>query len=386
MDFRDAPEEAAFRAELRRWLEESVPPGLRHRDPLVAAADLDELRAWSRSLHRAGYAGVGWPVEHGGRGLAPLYEAIAQEELVRAGAPPHVGVIGLGMAGPTIIAHGTDEQRDRYLSPILAADEIWCQGFSEPEAGSDLSALRARARSQDDVLVVDGQKVWSSFAHVADRCLLLVRTDTDATGHEGLTMLLVDMRAPGVEVRPLRQLTGAAEFNEIFFDGVEVPRSDVLGEVGDGWRIAMTTLLHERGTLGVALVARLDAQVRRLLELARDRGATALQRDAIAREWIDLQALRITAYRSLAGLARSGAPGPEGSVLKLRWSEANQRVTSIALELLGSDAQLLAPNAPYGGAWPLQQLRSRGNTIEAGTSEILRSIVAERILGLPRSR
>lgn len=386
MDFRDAPEEAAFRAELRRWLEESVPSGLRHRDPLVASSDLDELRAWSRSLHRAGYAGLAWPVEHGGRGLAPSFEAIAQEELVRSGAPPHVGVIGLGMAGPTIIAHGTDAQRARFLAPILAADEIWCQGFSEPEAGSDLSALRARARIRDDVLVVDGQKVWSSFAHVADRCLLLARTDADATGHDGLTMLLVDLRAPGVDVRPLRQLTGAAEFNEIFFDGVEVPRSDVLGEIGDGWRIAMTTLLHERGTLGVALVARLDAQVRRLLELARDRGATALQRDAIAREWIDLQALRITAYRSLAGLARSGVPGPEGSILKLRWSEANQRVTSIALELLGADAQLLAPNAPYGGAWPIQQLRSRGNTIEAGTSEILRSIVAERILGLPRSR
>jgi alkylation response protein AidB-like acyl-CoA dehydrogenase len=290
------------------------------------------------------------------------------------------------MAGPTIIAHGTDEQRARFLAPILTAEEIWCQGFSEPEAGSDLSALRAQARDEGDVLVVNGRKLWSSFAHVADRCLLLVRTDADATGHDGLTMLLVDMRTPGVEVRPLRQLTGAAEFDEIFLDGVEVPRADVLGEVGEGWRVAMTTLLHERGTLGVALVARLDAQVRRLLALARDRGATPLQRDAIAREWIDLQALRITAYRSLAGLARSGVPGPEGSILKLRWSEANQRVASIAVELLGADAQLLAPNAPYGGTWPQQQLRSRANTIEAGTSEILRSIVAERILGLPRSR
>jgi alkylation response protein AidB-like acyl-CoA dehydrogenase len=386
VDFRDAPEEAAFRTELRRWLEESVPPALRHSDPLVVSSDLDELRAWSRSLHRAGYAGLAWPVEHGGQGLAPIFEAIAQEELVRIGAPPHVGVIGLGMAGPTIIAHGTDAQHARFLAPILAADEIWCQGFSEPGAGSDLAALRTQARVQGDVLVVDGQKVWSSFAHVADRCLLLVRTDADATGHDGLTMLLVDLRAPGVQIRPLRQLTGAAEFHEIFFDGVDVPSADVLGEVGGGWRVAMTTLLHERGTLGVALVARLDAQVARLLELARDRGATALQRDAIAREWIDLQALRITAYRSLAGLARSGVPGPEGSILKLRWAEANQRVTAIALELLGPDAQLLAPNAPYGGAWPLQQLRSRGNTIEAGTSEILRSIVAERILGLPRSR
>ncbi len=386
MDFRDAPEEAAFRAELRTWLEASLPPELRDADLRAPDTDIEALRAWSRSLHGAGYAGLAWPAEHGGRGLAPIFEAIAQEELVRAGAPPHVGVIGLGMAGPTIIAHGTDEQRARFLAPILTAEEIWCQGFSEPEAGSDLSALRAQARDEGDVLVVNGRKLWSSFAHVADRCLLLVRTDADATGHDGLTMLLVDMRTPGVEVRPLRQLTGAAEFDEIFLDGVEVPRADVLGEVGEGWRVAMTTLLHERGTLGVALVARLDAQVRRLLALARDRGATPLQRDAIAREWIDLQALRITAYRSLAGLARSGVPGPEGSILKLRWSEANQRVASIAVELLGADAQLLAPNAPYGGTWPQQQLRSRANTIEAGTSEILRSIVAERILGLPRSR
>ena len=187
-------------------------------------------------------------------------------------------------------------------------------------------------------------------------------------------------------MRPLRQITGEAEFNEIFFSGVEVPVENVIGEIGKGWEVAMTTLLHERGTLGFALVASLDVTVRRLIELARDRGATPVQRDAIAREWIDLEALRYTAYRSLSALTRTGVPGPEGAILKLQWSEANQRVTKLALELLGPDAQLLAANAPYGGYWQHQQLRSRGNTIEAGTSEILRSIVAERVLGLPRSR
>jgi alkylation response protein AidB-like acyl-CoA dehydrogenase len=194
------------------------------------------------------------------------------------------------------------------------------------------------------------------------------------------------MKAPGVEVRPLRQITGEAEFNEIFFTGVEVPVENVIGDIGDGWQVAMTTLLHERGTLGFALTAALEVMVGKLIELARDRGATPLQRDAIAREWIELQALRYTAYRSLSALMKTGIPGPEGSILKQQWSEAAQRLTKLALELLGPDAQLLADNAPYGGYWQHQQLRSRGNTIEAGTSEILRNIIAERVLGLPRSR
>lgn len=386
MELRDAPDEAAFRAELRAWFAEHVPDGVRERARVVGAAELEELRAWSRTVHEAGYAGLTWPVEFGGRGLAPRFQAIAYEEEARAGAPPHVGVIGLGMAGPTIIEHGTEDQRTRLLTPILSAADIWCQGFSEPDAGSDLASLRTSGRLEGDVVVVDGQKVWSSYAHVADRCLLLVRTDPVSQGRDGLTMLLVDMRSPGIEVRPLRQPTGESEFNELFFRSVEVPLANVLGGVGGGWSVAMTTLLHERGTLGLALVARLDVQVRRLVDLARDRGATQLQRDAIARAWIDLQALRITGYRSLAALERTGTPGPEGAILKLRWSEANQRITTLALELLGIDAQLLPPSAPYGGFWAVEQLRSRGNTIEAGTSEILRSIVAERVLGLPRSR
>ena len=386
MDLRDTPEEAAFREELRGWLEGNLPAELRGYRGGEERFEGPALRSWSRALHDAGYAGLTWPEEYGGGGRPYTFQAIFLEELARAEAPPHVGVIGLGMAGPTILAHGTEAQKARYVAPILSAEEIWCQGFSEPGAGSDLAGVRTSAQLEGGRLVVDGQKVWSSFAHIADWCILLARSDAGSTRHSGLTYLIVDMHAPGVEVRPLRQLTGEAEFNEIFFTGVRVPLENVVGDVGGGWQVAMTTLLHERGTLGFALQASLEVQVGKLIGLARDRGADPVLRDRIAREWIGLQALRMTNVRALSQLVRSGVPGPEGSIAKLVWSEANQRVTKLALELLGPDAPLAEDNAPYGGYWQYQQLRSRGNTIEAGTSEILRSIVAERVLGLPRSR
>ncbi len=386
MDFRDTPEEAAFRTELRAWLDANLGDELRGHRGGARRFDEPEVRAWSRALHEGGYAGLAWPKEYGGGGAPYTHQAIFLEELARAEAPPHIGVIGLGMAGPTIMAHGTEEQKQRHLEKILSAEEIWCQGFSEPGAGSDLSAVRTSARLDGDTFVVDGQKVWSSFAHIADFCILLTRSDPASERHAGLTYLIVDMHAPGVEVRPLRQITGESEFNEIFFTGVEVPAENVLGDVGGGWQVAMTTLLHERGTLGFALQAQLEIAVRKLLALARERGATPVQRDRIAREWIELQALRVTNLRSLTTLVKTGIPGPEGSVAKLQWSEANQRLTKLALELLGPQAQLLDEDAPLGGYWQHQQLRSRGNTIEAGTSEILRNIVAERVLGLPRSR
>jgi alkylation response protein AidB-like acyl-CoA dehydrogenase len=300
--------------------------------------------------------------------------------------PELINRIGVYMIGPTLMDMGDESQQERFLPGMLDASELWCQGFSEPGAGSDLAGVRTSARLDGDRFVLDGQKVWSSFAHIADFCILLARSDPDSSRHDGLTYLIVDMNAPGVEVRPLRQITGEAEFNEIFLAGVQVPVENVLGEIGGGWAVAMTTLLHERGTLGVALQAQLEVAVRRLLELARDRGATPVQRDAIAREWIELQALRYTNRRALTQLEQTGIPGPEGSIAKLVWSEANQRLTKLALDLLGRDAPLAGTNAPYGGWWQHQQLRSRGNTIEAGTSEILRSIVAERVLGLPRSR
>jgi alkylation response protein AidB-like acyl-CoA dehydrogenase len=305
-------------------------------------------------------------------------QAIMLEELARAEAPPHLNVIGLGMAGPTIIAHGTEEQKARYLAPLLSGEEVWCQGFSEPGAGSDLAGVRMSCRVEDDRFVLDGQKVWSSYAHVADFCILLARSDPASQRHEGLTYVIVDMHAPGVEVRPLRQITGDAEFNEIFLSGVEVPRENLLGEIGGGWQVAMTTLLHERGTLGFALSGVLEAQVQKVVALAKQRnGHDAIVRDRLAHEWIVQQALKFTNYRALTALMKTGVPGPEGSAVKLAWSEANQRLTKLAMEILEGEDD---------GYWRHQQLRSRGNTIEAGTSEILRNIVAERVLGLPRSR
>jgi alkylation response protein AidB-like acyl-CoA dehydrogenase len=364
VDLRDSPEEAAFRAGVRSWLDASLPAG-------------DRIE-WSRSMYEAGYAGLTWPEAYGGRGAPYSHQAIVLEEFARAGAPQHVNVIGLGMAGPTIMAHGTEEQRRRYLPKIVSAEEIWCQGFSEPDAGSDLSAVRTRVEPRDGRFVVNGQKVWSSFAHIAHFCLLLGRSDPAAERHAGLTYVIVDMHAPGVEVRPLRQLTGESEFNEIFFTDVEVPRDSLLGEIGGGWEVAITTLLHERGTLGFALTGQLESQVQRLVALAKERSRDdPIVRDRVASEWIGMQALKLTAYRALTNLMQTGIPGPEGSGLKLAWSEANQRVTKLAVEILeGGD----------DGYWRREQLRSRGNTIEAGTSEILRNIIAERVLGLPRGR
>ncbi len=364
MNLRDTPEEAAFRAEVRDWLAETLP----------AEAD-DE---WSRKMHEAGFAGVTWPEEYGGRSAPYSYQAIVLEEFARAEAPNHSNPIGVGMAGPTIMFHGTEEQKRRYLPRILSAEEIWCQGFSEPGAGSDLASVRANIEPRDDHFLVNGQKVWSSFAHLADFCILLGRSDPQSERQAGLTYVIADMHAPGVAVRPLRQITGESEFNEIFFTDVRVPRENLLGDVGGGWQVAMTTLLHERGTFGIALTGMLDAQVRRLIALAKTRGADdPMIRDRVAQEWIELQALRFTNYRALTALMATGMPGPEGSVSKLHWSEQNQRLTKLAMEILGGEDD---------GYWRHQQLRSRGNTIEAGTSEVLRSIIAERVLGLPRSR
>jgi alkylation response protein AidB-like acyl-CoA dehydrogenase len=381
VDLRDTPDEAAFRAELRAWLDANLPEEKRGGRGGAQRFDDPFGREWSRLLHDAGYAGLTWPKEYGGSGAPYSFQAILYEEMARAQAPPHIGVIGLGMAGPTIIAHGTDEQKHAHLEKILSAEEIWCQGFSEPDAGSDLAAARTRADRRGDIYVVNGQKVWSSFAHIADFCILVTRSDPDAPRYRNLTYLIVDMHAPGVEVRPLRQITGEAEFNEIFFNDVEVPVENRLGEEGEGWQVAMTTLLHERGTLGFALTATFDAGVSRLLDVARERAnGDERLRERIAAEWIELQALRYTNYRALGTFERSGIPGPEGSGVKLRWSEANQRMTKLAREVLGPEGIL------DDGWWHHQQLRSRGNTIEAGTSEVLRNIVAERVLGLPRSR
>ncbi|RAY12034.1 acyl-CoA dehydrogenase [Actinomadura craniellae] len=392
MDFRDSPEEAEFRTELRSWLLANLPEGWADRAPEAGRGDFEFLRAWGGKLYDAGYVGLTWPAEFGGRGLSPVYQAIYLEELARLNAPNHPGVIGLNMAGPTIIAWGTDAQKQRLLKPLLSGEEIWCQGFSEPGSGSDLAAGRTSAVLDGDHWVVNGQKVWSSYAHKADWCILVVRTDPEAPKHAGLSYLVVDMHSPGVEVRPLVQITGDPEFNEIFFTDVRVPKESILGAPGDGWKVAMTTLLHERGTLGFALTAGLEGTVNRLIELVRQPGPDGRRpaddpvvRDAVAREWIEMQSLRFTNYRSLTALLETGVPGPEGSMVKLAWSEANQRLTAFAQSLIGLTGQI-SDDAWWNGYWQYQQLRSRGNTIEAGTSEILRNIIAERVLGLPKGR
>ena len=303
-------------------------------------------------------------------------------------------MIGLGMAGPTIIAHGTEEQRQRDLERILTAEDIWCQGFSEPGAGSDLASLSTRAVRDGDHYVVSGQKVWSSFAHIAEYCILLARTDPSAEKHHGLTYFILDMKAEGVEVRPLRQITGDAEFNEIFLTDVRVPAENVLGGEGNGWAVAITTLMNERLSLGIALTVRLEVALRRLLKLARDTkrdgGRAAddpLVRDRIALLWAEFQALRFTNYRAYSSFMATGVPGPEGSTAKLVWSETNQRLTKLALEIEGPYAMLSGgEHSVLDGTWQRLQLRSRGNSIEGGTSEILRNIVAERVLGLPKGR
>lgn len=404
MDFRDTPQEATFRAELRRWIDENLPEGWTERKHSAGRDEEEVSRAWSKKLYDGGYAGLTWPKEYGGAGAPYTHQAIFLEETARAETPEHIGVIGLGMAGPTIIVHGTDEQKQKHLSKILSGEDVWCQGFSEPGSGSDLASLRTKAVRDGDQFVVSGQKVWSSFAHIAGWCILMTRTDTDAPKHKGITYMLVDMHSPGIEVRPLRQITGDPEFNEIFFTDVRVPIDNVLGEINGGWGVGMTTLMHERGTLGFALTARLEIQLRKLIALAKETKQTSgssrrdaeqtsstaaddpLVRDRLAQQWIELQALRFTNYRALTGLMKTGVPGPEGSIAKLHWSESNQRLTKLALEILGPQAQLDGDDGVWNGFWQYHQLRSRGNTIEAGTSEVLRNIVAERVLGLPKSR
>ena len=327
----------------------------------------------------AGYAGLTWPKEYGGAGAPYSFQAIFYEEIAAAQAPPHIGVIGLGMAGPTIIAHGTEEQKARYLEPILSADEIWCQGFSEPDAGSDLAAARTRAeRARRRLRRQRPEGVVVLRAH--RRLLHPRRAERPRAPRYGLTYLLVDMHAPGVEVRPLRQMTGEAEFNEIFFTDVEVPVENLLGDVGDGWQVAMTTLLHERGR-SASRSRRARRALGRLLDVARERARR--RRTCASRSPASGSSSRRSASRTTARsprYERTGIPGPEGSGVKLRWSESNQRLTKLARDLRGPEGIL------DDGWWRHQQLRSRGNTIEAGTSEVLRNIIAERVLGLPRSR
>jgi alkylation response protein AidB-like acyl-CoA dehydrogenase len=391
MDLGLTPSELAFRDELRAWLKASLPAKFSH--SVLASesktAYYQYLKSWQRKLYDGGYAGIAWPKEYGGRAATFIEQAIFQEELALADAPEIWGTIGLSLVGPTIIAVGTEGQKKRYLPGMLSGDEIWCQGFSEPNAGSDLASLETRAALDGDHFVVNGQKIWTSFAHMADFCMLVVRTDTAAAKHKGITCLLVDMKSPGISVRPLKMMSGDSAFNEMFFSNVRVPADCVLGKVNDGWNVAITALSNERANLGVGLYVAFKRNLDALVEQARKlrrQGKPVVEapvvRQKLAQAFVELEVLRLNTTRALSNLARRGTPGPEGSIQKLYWSELNQRNAQIAMEVLGPYAQLTDFDA---GRWVYNYLRCRGNTIEAGTSEVQRNIIAQRVLGLPRS-
>jgi alkylation response protein AidB-like acyl-CoA dehydrogenase len=390
LDLRDSPEEARLRAEVRGWLERHRP---REPVPEEAGARVAFLKRWQRALYDGGWAGLSWPRAVGGRDLGPVEHLIFHEEYHRARAPDLIHLsVGPSLVGPTLISHGEDWQRERFLRPILTGEEVWCQGFSEPGAGSDLAALRTRGELDGDCVVVTGQKVWTSFARYADWCILVVRTDASGPKHHGLSFLLLDMRSPGIEIRPLREMTGEAWFNEVFFDRVRVPLRNLVGELHRGWDVVITTLAHERGSS--AQHARLAVEVERLVELAKRtlrRGRPASQdpllRQKLAAFATEVAILRMSAYRNAAEIARRGVPGPEGSTLKLLWGDLDQRVKETAVELLGERGLVPAgdPLAVDDGTWAHELLWSRAATIYAGTSEIQRNIVAQRVLGLPRS-
>ncbi|MFN2613693.1 MAG: acyl-CoA dehydrogenase [Actinomycetota bacterium] len=396
MDFRDTPEEAAFRKEIREWLESNLPSQEEQGELSVGPEEerVEARRSWQAKLNEGGWAGVAWPKQYGGRGASLIEQAIFYQEMARAKAPSPINVIGIGMAGPTIMVHGTEEQKQRYLPKILSADEIWCQGFSEPGAGSDLAAAKSSAIEDGDSYIINGQKVWTTLAHIAGWCIFVARTDPTAPKHQGLSYFLVDMHSPGIEVRPLVQITGTPEFNEMFFTNVRVPKENMLGKPGDGWRIAMTTLMHERGTLGFALSVQARIALDELIELAKKlkrNGKPAIEdavvRQRIAQMHIEVEAMRLNNYRALSAIMRTGVPGPEGSLGKLLWSESVKRMGDLALEILGPSGLLLdSKTLPELHRWQHMHLRARAHTIEAGTSEILRNIIAERVLGLPKHR
>lgn len=391
MDLNPTAHEREFRDELRAWLKANQPKpwgGSTH-DAESKNAYTDYLLAWQKKLFDGGWAGIAWPKEYGGRGASFIEQAIFQEEMAAAEAPEPIGVIGLSLVGPTIIAVGTERQKSRYLAKLLSGEEIWCQGFSEPNAGSDLASLGTRAVRDGDHFVVNGQKIWTSFAHIAHRCLLLTRTDTAAPKHKGITCLLVDMHSPGIEVRPLKMMSGDSAFNEVFFTDVRVPVDEVLGEVNQGWPVAITALANERANIGSGVYAMFKRNLEALVEHAkaprpgRQPAATdPLVRQKIAQLYLELEIFRLNTNRALTKLMKTGMPGPEGSIQKLYWSEYNQRLSQAALEILGPLAQLEEFD---GGQWAYHYLRSRGNTIEAGTSEVQRNIIAQRVLGLPKS-
>ena len=390
MDLTPSAEQQRFRSEVREWLHANLPweygVGLPPR-PEDLAEEVREGRVWQAKLAAARLVGVTWPARYGGRGAGPLEHYIVQEELARARAPELVGRIGLNLAGPTLLAHGNDQQKERWLPGILDASTLFCQLFSEPDAGSDLTGLRTAAARVDGGWRVTGQKVWTSYAQFADWGICLARTDPAAPKRHGISYVVVDMRDPGVEVRPLVQLTGEAEFNEVFLDDVFVADDQLVGEVNRGWAVASSTLSHERGTNPRQLV--IHAQlIEELVRLAVANGSydDPQVRQGLMEAFVGVRLFQLNNWRSLSRLAKGQAPGPEGSALKLYWSEMSQRLHEVAMAVLGTSSPLWrgADGNPGDGAWQRSWLYYHGASIWAGTNEIQRTIIGERVLGLPR--
>jgi alkylation response protein AidB-like acyl-CoA dehydrogenase len=377
MDYRDTPEETAFRGRLRAWLAANVPEGWRG---IGDHAEHDEMyRAWHRSLYTAGYMGMSWPKEYGGQDLSPVYEAILNDEAGSADAPP---VPSVGYIGRAIFTYGSEDQKRGFLPPLLNGDARWCQGFSEPEAGSDLASLRTRAERIGDHYVVDGQKMWSSGGIYADWCLLLVRTNHEVPRHQGITCLLASMHSPGVEARPIVLANSNPETAEVFWDGVEVPADNRLGEEGDGWRIAMTTVSYERGPADVGMIATFRRNLRQVELLAAERGLLddPEVRRSLALAYVYGEAQRLNVAEQLSKRLSGHLPGPEGSVSKQLWTQAEQYLQHVAMDLVGADA--LTGRSPERLA---DYFWSRPASVYGGTAQIQRNLLAQRVLGLPRS-
>ena len=388
MDLRDRPEDEAFRLEVRSWLADHVVGEFAALGGRGGSGDETfgfEVRLeWERVLAADGWTGIGWPTEYGGRGASIAHQVIFNEEYVRAKAPGRVSILGEGLIGPTIIQYGTPEQKARFLPPILAGTELWCQGYSEPNAGSDLANVQTRAVLDGDEWVVTGQKVWTSGAHQADWCFVVCRTEPGSARHKGLSYLLVPMDQPGIEVRPITQLTRTSEFNEVFFDGARTRADHVVGDVGDGWRVALATLAFERGVgvLGHQLSFRRELE--RLFELARSVGASdrPVIRQRLARSWAELEILRFNTLRSLSGFDGPVAP-PEASIIKLYWATWHQRLGELAMDIRGA-AGMVTEGFPYQlDEFQRTFLFSRAETIYGGSNQIQRNIIGERVLGLP---
>jgi alkylation response protein AidB-like acyl-CoA dehydrogenase len=384
MDFDDTPEEAAFRAEARAWLEAHA-TRRRADQPRGGPSDepdhVDECKVWQRSLYDGGWAGITWPKEYGGRGGTAGEAAIFNQEQAQFDVWTGPFMVAIGMVGPTLIAHGTEAQQERFLDPVLRGEEIWCQLFSEPGAGSDLANLATRAVADGDEFVVTGQKVWSSGAHYSDWAILLARTDPDRPKHRGITYFLLDMRTPGLDVRPLRQINGTAHFNEVFLDEVRIPAANVVGAVNEGWGVTITTLANERTAIGGGGGG---ATLAALRELVGPDGAGAVSRQELVDFHIRTELLKYLGWRVQTAISHGRVPGPESSVLKLAYSRHVARTGSLALALQGATGMLLDDDAPGGGWWQQHFLGQYGVRIGGGTDEVQHNIIGERVLGLPR--